>query len=1634
IGTTVTITGANFSTTAGNNIVFFGAVKGTVTAATSTSLSVTVPTGATYQPITVTVNGLTGYSRLPFIVTFPGGGAITSSSFLPKVDYTTGTGPLSVSIGELDGDGKPDLAVANLSSNTVSVLRNTSTSGTISFASKVDYATGSYPQSVSIGDLDGDGKPDLAVANNLSNTVSVLRNTSTSGSISFASKVDFTTGGGPYSVAVGDVDGDGKPDLAVANRSSSTVSVFRNTSTSGTISFAPKVDYATGSWPASVAIGDVDGDGKPDLAVANWGSSTVSVFRNTSTSGTISFASKVDYVTGSGPESVAVGDIDGDGKPDLAVANYSSSTVSVFRDTSTSGTISFASKVDYATGSNPESVTIGDIDGDGKPDLAVGSWTSHTVSVFRNTSTSGTISFASKVDYATGTNPSSVAIGDLDGDGKPDLAVANVNSHTFSVLRNVIGSAISPTVTTSAASSMTSSSATLNGNVNPNGAATTAYFEWGTSSTLATSTATTSQSVGSGTTPVSVTASLTGLTANTTYYYRVVGQNSAGTQRGSIISFTTRTTTTGITVRVVSPNGGESWNEDMNHGFRWEASDTTGKTIRRIQILLSLNNGATYSVIHDSIPNTGSRGWRVPRSPSDQARVRIVAWNSDGQSASAQSEQAFVIQDVETFVYRTGNVNHTIRNDGFTGSGGSTYDPKEPSLEYPPDSKRHYLYLGQLLFGAVLPSGDTLMTLGYEDNFRPIEPIKITTRADGSETITRFESKKFPGLVVSQYTNAPQGESYIIAMWRFFNTSAGPMNGVILGTFHDMDINDYALNLTGFESANRIGYMFDGKGEWNGYAGVRALSHVPIFRRWGGNVIPEPRIAGQFYQAIFKSTSDDPTGDPPADYRIATLTSPTMLAPGDSITFAYALAIGDGLLGLRNVADRAQQKWNDIAGDIFTVQTGNAANITAKSAELFGYVTPGSTNVQAWFEYGTSATLSTYSSTTPKQVFFSPSAVSFSDGVTNLSTGTRYYFRVAAQRGISIQRGSIATFLTIPGTPTLDSPSNNATGQSTSPTLSWNSTTGATSYRLQVSTSSSFATTTFDDSTLSGTSRQVGPLPSGTLHFWRVNAKNVSGSGDWSFPFQFTTAAAGLTTPTLVSPSNGSSNQPTTLTLSWSTVSGATTYRLQVSTSSGFATTIVDDSTLTTTSRQVGPLANNTTYYWRVSAKGTAATSSFTTAWSFSTLSSVTVATPSPVSFPSNPTSSTDYRLFSMPGTSLLTVGDIVSGSQKIDWKMFRDNGAASNYLVELSSVSPLSTGEGYWLLKKGALTVSRSVSMPPLSSDGTYGISLHSGWNIIGNPFDKNVSWGAVLAANGLLQSVQLIDYFGSYGSTSVLEPFRGYYFDNRTSALSSLKIPYPFGLQKTQTEDRPAVDWRLQLIFESDINRDPENYIGIAASARDGFDELETRKPPLFLDQGFLYFSRPEWDPEYSRFSSDYRPSLGEGQTWDFEVSNPRMTVGKVQIRGMEKIPSDYSVLLVNPFNTEPFDLRANDTYVYRTVSERMAFTLIVGRKEFLDEQLARLLPEEFELVQNFPNPFNASTSISIKLPRDADIRLEVYSLLGQHIRTLAAGTTRAGVHTYVWSGDDHTASIVTSGVYFCRLSVVGSLVKSKSMLFVK
>lgn len=189
-----------------------------------------------------------------------------------------------------------------------------------------------------------------------------------------------------------------------------------------------------------------------------------------------------------------------------------------------------------------------------------------------------------------------------------------------------------------------------------------------------------------------------------------------------------------------------------------------------------------------------------------------------------------------------------------------------------------------------------------------------------------------------------------------------------------------------------------------------------------------------------------------------------------------------------------------------------------------------------------------------------------------------------------------------PSSPTLISPTNGATAVSTSPTLSWNASAGANSYGVQVSSDPNFTTLVYNQTGITSTSTNVSGLTNNTVYYWRVNATNAGGTSAWSASFSFTTAAGSTPlAPTLSSPVSGSTNVLRSPTLTWNASSGATSYRVQVSTDPGFATLIVDRANVTTTSTNVTGLGSRVTYYWRVNATNTYGTSGWSAAWNFRT-------------------------------------------------------------------------------------------------------------------------------------------------------------------------------------------------------------------------------------------------------------------------------------------------------------------------------------------------------------------------------------------------------------------------------------------------
>lgn len=485
-GSTVTITGTGFNTTLGSNTVFFGGVKvSNIVSGSATTLAVTVPVGASNNYVSVENNSTLAWSATTtqFNPQFNNCYVPGSNALKPNVDYVTGAEPYLAAFADLDGDGKLDMVVACHSTSKIYIRRNIGSPGIINTATYTDtlpFTAAGGPSNIKFADLDRDGKLDIIVSCNRSSLISIFRNTSVSGTISFAGvrnlqvNTSSAFGGYPFECAIADFDGDGKPDIAavvrqVVNSSPfpatgfDSVKIIRNL-ISGTVAgnflpahFAAPVSFGLPNFsaPSSITAADFDGDGKMDIATANagfGGTPGVSVLRNISTSGSPNFAAhfELGVLTSSYSQQVIAADIDGDSKPEIVVSstdyyNFGGvGAVSVFRNTASSGslsTASFSSRADYTVPSyfEPIGITAADMDADGKTDI-VATYLEGQVVTFQNSSSIGSVSLASNTSLSynigPGHNSIGIAVADIDGDKKGDVAVANSTANTISIFRN----------------------------------------------------------------------------------------------------------------------------------------------------------------------------------------------------------------------------------------------------------------------------------------------------------------------------------------------------------------------------------------------------------------------------------------------------------------------------------------------------------------------------------------------------------------------------------------------------------------------------------------------------------------------------------------------------------------------------------------------------------------------------------------------------------------------------------------------------------------------------------------------------------------------------------------------------------------------------------------------------------------------------------------------------------------------------------------------------------------------------------------------------------------------------------------------------------------------------------------------
>jgi hypothetical protein len=371
------------------------------------------------------------YDRVSILL---GTGAGGSSAFGSTSTYSVGSGPNTCTVSDVNADGRPDLLVASWNvapfHGSLTVLTN---QGFGSFSVAVTHPFGlqeDEPFSVAAGDVTGDGRVDAVVANGTFGTVSVLTG---NGNGTFGAKRSVGVGSAARGIALADVNGDGRPDVATSNLNANTVQVLLN-GPSGT--FSGPIFRAGNDTPdsynvddrlvASLASADFNGDGHRDLVTVHRAAGTVSVMLG---AGNGTYGAPVDIPAGNYPQAVAAADFDHDGMMDLAVACAGNGTVSVLLG---KGDGTFKGKTSYGAGAGTADVVVADVNADGRPDLVTANAADNTISVLLKNNGGG--GFKDRINVPAGTDPRSVALGDLNGDGRLDAVVADSSGGGFSVL------------------------------------------------------------------------------------------------------------------------------------------------------------------------------------------------------------------------------------------------------------------------------------------------------------------------------------------------------------------------------------------------------------------------------------------------------------------------------------------------------------------------------------------------------------------------------------------------------------------------------------------------------------------------------------------------------------------------------------------------------------------------------------------------------------------------------------------------------------------------------------------------------------------------------------------------------------------------------------------------------------------------------------------------------------------------------------------------------------------------------------------------------------------------------------------------------------------------------------------------
>jgi hypothetical protein len=675
--------------------------------------------------------------------------------------------------------------------------------------------------------------------------------------------------------------------------------------------------------------------------------------------------------------------------------------------------------------------------------------------------------------------------------------------------------------------------------------------------------------------------------------------------------------------------------------------------------------------------------------------------------------------------------------------------------------------------------------------------------------------------------------------------------------------------------------------------------------------------------------------------------------------------------------------------------------------------------------------------------------------VSSLSNLTTYYWRVnAANAGGTTPWSSIWNFKTIgnPTQPVLIYPANNSVNILLTVTFQWNQSqdqlsmvklkvslknaksisnvgssrikkiVNVSQYQFELMTDTTTTSYIVNDSTLTDTTTLVSGLQDSTNYWWRVRAMNQAGWGAYTAWSKFSTVSNSPGTISITSPVGGenliiglvenitwTSSGVTNVKIDYTTDGGTPWIPIIASTSasSGSYSWIVPNTPSTNCKVRISDASNSSTY--------SISPSSFT----IYSYPSVIVMNNS-IGF-SGIYNKNYYKLIGLPGETNFSLSTLMTGTQKTDWQAYWDNGADTNYQIENDGTSTFNftPGNAFWFISDKLITLNKTVSTVPLSSNLTYSITLHSGWNLISNPFGISVPWSVVEDNNNITQPIWEFSS-GSYDSSITFEPYQGYYFYNSSTSRNSLTLPYNSTLGKATkvaiTGTRLSLQEGNQEIDAVSVKYDKRS--------QNGLDNYDIYSPGNLFVEASMNILHPEGRPRGNMLKEDVRPGIGIGQEYTLQILNTKQKNLSISIT--EKTIAE-PIYLVDDELKQVDEIKGKIDL--ESISQNKTYRLIVGEQEYIEQLEKAYMPTQYSLSQNYPNPFNPATMINYSVPKAGLVTIKVYNVLGKELATLVNEQKTAGNYSVPFTATGGYAS----GVYFYRMQA-GNYSQTRKLILLK